>query len=213
MYGGPRPLSRYVVCVFVPQVLDIDLEWRMHKVSDGQRRRVQICMGLLRPFKVLLLDEITVDLDVVGRADLMNFLKKECEERGACILYATHIFDGLESWPSHLAYVARGRLQFFKPVADIPELQSMTLMRSIEKWLRVEVEEERRKRKERKAKGLPEYEYDIGTDGTRVAGGDPGRAAASLNNGWGGGRMNPTVKLDDGSLALFGLSSNTVLRT
>jgi ABC-type uncharacterized transport system ATPase subunit len=39
-------------------LLDIDLEWRMHRVSDGQRRRVQICMGLLKPFKVLLLDEV-----------------------------------------------------------------------------------------------------------------------------------------------------------
>lgn len=35
------------------ELLDIDLQWRMHKVSDGQRRRVQICMGLLNPFKVL----------------------------------------------------------------------------------------------------------------------------------------------------------------
>lgn len=34
------------------ELLDIDLSWRMHKVSDGQRRRVQICMGLLYPFKV-----------------------------------------------------------------------------------------------------------------------------------------------------------------
>lgn len=34
------------------ELLDIDLRWRMHKVSDGQRRRVQICMGLLHPFKV-----------------------------------------------------------------------------------------------------------------------------------------------------------------
>ena len=34
------------------ELLDIDLHWRMHKVSDGQRRRVQICMGLLHPFKV-----------------------------------------------------------------------------------------------------------------------------------------------------------------
>ncbi|XP_058089458.1 ABC transporter I family member 19-like isoform X2 [Magnolia sinica] len=32
-------------------LLDIDLQWRMHKVSDGQRRRVQICMGLLHPFQ------------------------------------------------------------------------------------------------------------------------------------------------------------------
>lgn len=34
------------------EVLDIDVNWRMHQVSDGQRRRVQICVGLLRPFKV-----------------------------------------------------------------------------------------------------------------------------------------------------------------
>lgn len=33
-------------------LLEIDLEWRMHTVSDGQRRRVQICIGLLKPFKV-----------------------------------------------------------------------------------------------------------------------------------------------------------------
>lgn len=26
-------------------------------------------------------------------------------------LQATHIFDGLESWPSHVMYVAGGRLQ------------------------------------------------------------------------------------------------------
>lgn len=36
------------------KVLDVDPDWYMNKVSDGQRRRVQICMGLLRPFKVHL---------------------------------------------------------------------------------------------------------------------------------------------------------------
>eukprot|EP00889_Picochlorum_renovo_P003145 jgi/Picre1/30175/NNA_005544.t1 len=91
----PKRLERLI------NVLDIDPEWRMHLVSDGQRRRVQIAMGLLKPFDVLLLDEITVDLDVLGRADLMNFLKEECASRNATIIYATHIFDGLESWPSH----------------------------------------------------------------------------------------------------------------
>lgn len=35
------------------------------------------------------MDEITVDLDVLGRADLMNYLRSESEERGACIVYAT----------------------------------------------------------------------------------------------------------------------------
>ena len=39
-------------------ILDVDLKWRMHMVSDGQRRRVQILMALLKPFEVLLLDEV-----------------------------------------------------------------------------------------------------------------------------------------------------------
>ena len=56
--------------------------------------------------QVLLLDEITVDLDVLGRADLLAFLREECEQRGATIIYVRS--------PLHLAeqpYVGgKGRL-------------------------------------------------------------------------------------------------------
>ena len=60
---------------------------------------------------MLLLDEITVDMDVVGRLDLLKFFVEECETRGATIIYATHIFDGLEKWITHLAYLADGQLR------------------------------------------------------------------------------------------------------
>ena len=39
----------------------------MHQLSDGQRRRVQIMLQLLRPCEVLFLDEITTDLDLITR--------------------------------------------------------------------------------------------------------------------------------------------------
>ena len=29
-------------------ILDIDVGWRLHAVSDGERRRVQLAMGLIR---------------------------------------------------------------------------------------------------------------------------------------------------------------------
>ncbi|XP_004230331.1 ABC transporter I family member 20 [Solanum lycopersicum] len=189
------------------KVLGIDLSWRMHRSSDGQRRRVQICMGLLKPFKVLLLDEITVDLDVLARADLLKFLIKECEERGATIIYATHIFDGLENWPSHLIYVAHGKLQLAMPMDRVKQISNLSLMRTVERWLRKERDEERQRRKERKAKGLPEYEKQV--EGTRVVGGDPGRAAGRpLNNGWAGGTLHSTIAGEEN----FFLSSNRVLR-
>ncbi len=36
--------------------------------------------------------------------------RQECEVRGATIVYATHIFDGLEGWLTHLAFISQGNL-------------------------------------------------------------------------------------------------------
>ncbi|KAM7254280.1 hypothetical protein ACFE04_031962 [Oxalis oulophora] len=128
------------------ELLDIDLQWRMHKVSDGQRRRVQICMGLLHPFQVLLLDEVTVDLDVVARMDLLDFLREECEQRGATIVYATHIFDGLETWATHLAYIQDGELKRSEKLSEVDELRtSDNLLSVVESWLRAETKIEKKK--------------------------------------------------------------------
>ncbi|KAI3832238.1 hypothetical protein MKX03_032140 [Papaver bracteatum] len=127
-------------------LLDIDLQWRMNKVSDGQRRRVQICMGLLHPFQVLLLDEVTVDLDVVARLDLLDFFKEECEQRGATIVYATHIFDGLETWATDLAYIQDGELRKSEKLSDLQELKTAAnLLSVVESWLRAETKRESKK--------------------------------------------------------------------
>ncbi|OTB05753.1 hypothetical protein M426DRAFT_319433 [Hypoxylon sp. CI-4A] len=92
-------------------VLDIDVNWRMHAVSDGERRRVQLAMGLIRPWTVLLLDEITVDLDVLSRAEFLAWLKVETEIRECTIVYATHILDNLAGWPTHLVHMHLGTVR------------------------------------------------------------------------------------------------------
>lgn len=92
-------------------MLDIDVNWRMHAVSDGERRRVQLAMGLIRPWTVLFLDEITVDLDVLSRAEFLGWLKRETETRECTIVYATHILDNLAGWPSHLVHMHMGTIK------------------------------------------------------------------------------------------------------
>ena len=158
------------------EVLDVDVNWRMHKVSDGQRRRVQLAWGLMLPYKVLLLDEITVDLDVLGRAELMSFLRSECVERQVTIVYATHIFDGLESFMSHVAFVANGELKFCKKFEDIEGLKDRepgSLLATVEGWLREEyVLQRERKALEKKEK--KDFQFN-------------------RNNGWAAGRTTSTV--------------------
>lgn len=100
------------------KILDVDLSWRLHAVSDGERRRVQLCMGLIRPWTVLLLDEITVDLDLLSRHNFLQFLKRETESRACTIVYATHILDNLAEWPTHLVHMSLGKVKQKGPIED-----------------------------------------------------------------------------------------------
>jgi CCR4-NOT complex subunit CAF16 len=108
---------------YLIEVLDIDPGWHMHAVSDGQRRRVQLLLGLMRPRDVLFLDE-------------------ESEQRGATVLYATHIFDALDEWATHLVYLVAGRVKVASRLDELAELREMEGRRSsplfhlIEDWLR-----------------------------------------------------------------------------
>lgn len=87
------------------RVLGINLNWRMHECSDGQRKKVRIMIKLLRPFQLCIIDEFAADLDIFSRNRFFKYLSKECKNRGASVVYATHIFDQADSWASHVAFM------------------------------------------------------------------------------------------------------------
>jgi CCR4-NOT complex subunit CAF16 len=124
-------------------LLGVDLDWHMHRVSDGQRRRVQILLGLMRPRQVLLLDEVTTDLDLLARQDLLDFLREESDARSVTIVYATHILDRLEVWATHLCALRAGRVAWLGRIDEMPELararadgRASPLYEAVLAWLR-----------------------------------------------------------------------------
>ncbi|KAI9793619.1 MAG: CCR4-NOT regulatory complex component [Piccolia ochrophora] len=127
------------------RILDVDTRWRLHAVSDGERRRVQLAMGLLRPWRVLLLDEITVDLDLLSRARFLAWLKRETEIRACTVVYATHVLDQLGEWPTHLVHMAEGRVKEWGPVKRFEfspsEKGNSALGELVLKWLEDDLEE------------------------------------------------------------------------
>jgi hypothetical protein len=51
--------------------------------------------------------------------------------RGATVIYATHIFDGLDDWPSHLHYIANeGTSYGLRPISHghVLEVDPWTLV-------------------------------------------------------------------------------------
>lgn len=158
------------------EILDIDTMWRMHQVSDGERRRVQLAMGLLRPWSILLLDEVTVDLDVLARSRFLAFLKDETMSRGCTIVYATHIMDGLADWPTNLVRMAGGKVKAVGTVENLLEeaeregaitgmgagglLRNSALLDLVLGWLKADLEE--RGPRDRKKTGQITYNNVVG---------------------------------------------------
>jgi len=102
-------------------VLQVNLSWRINAISDGQRRRIQLIEALAEEKQVYVLDEITTDLDLYAREGLLKFLRKETEERGATVLYATHIFDSLADWATHFVYFSKAKIAKCCKMEDLKE--------------------------------------------------------------------------------------------
>ncbi|KAI8972377.1 P-loop containing nucleoside triphosphate hydrolase protein [Pilobolus umbonatus] len=177
--GSDRWEERTELLLFV---LDVDRRWHMHQLSDGQRRRVQLVMGLLQPWRLLLLDEVTVDLDILARSDFLNFLRLETEERGCTIVYATHIFDGLGDWATHIAHVADGHCLSFHDIHHCAELDAIKeehksrsrldspLTTLCLQWLREDRDRQRNKKEINPETGLPYSRWEEMSENMKING-------------------------------------------
>lgn len=106
-------------------IMQINLSWRINAISDGQRRRCQLLESLAVEKKVYILDEITTDLDLYAREGLLRFLRKETEEKGASVFYATHIFDSLADWATHIVFFAKGKIAKCCKMEDLKEYHDL----------------------------------------------------------------------------------------
>lgn len=108
-------------------ILDVNPEWKLNAVSEGQRKRVQLYLNLIQPFKICLLDEITVNLDLLVKDRFMNYLKKETEKRECCVVYVTHIFDGLDEWATKILYLKQNKQIENIDISGIPNMYKYLL--------------------------------------------------------------------------------------
>lgn len=116
-------------------LLGISKRWRMNHVSEGQRRRVQLFLGLKKACDLYLLDEVTSHLDVMMRADFLAWVQQESLRTGASVIFATHILDGLVSkdfqntWFTHLLWLGfHGQYRLWTQKEVLRELKDKTTL-------------------------------------------------------------------------------------
>jgi ABC-2 type transport system ATP-binding protein len=84
---------------------------RMPKnMSGGQKRRLDIAMGLVHDPTLVFLDEPTTGLDPQARANLWEHIARLRSERGATVFLTTHYLDEADALSDRIVIIDQGRI-------------------------------------------------------------------------------------------------------
>jgi ABC-2 type transport system ATP-binding protein len=79
-------------------------------LSGGQRRRLDVAMGLVHRPQLLFLDEPTTGLDPQSRANLWEHINRLREQHGTTIFFSTHYLDEADQYAERVMVMDRGRV-------------------------------------------------------------------------------------------------------
>ncbi|POH65290.1 MULTISPECIES: ABC transporter ATP-binding protein [Cryobacterium] len=105
LYPNPRPVEEVLAAVG----LEEKAKTRIHRLSGGQQRRVDVALGIIGRPELLFLDEPTTGFDPEARHqfwDLIRTLKGE----GTTILLTTHNLDEAAELSDRAGIIVGGRL-------------------------------------------------------------------------------------------------------
>ncbi|GAA1273048.1 hypothetical protein Psi02_05380 [Planotetraspora silvatica] len=79
-------------------------------LSGGQKRRVDIAMGLLHRPELLFLDEPTTGLDPQSRTNLWGHVRRLREEAGMTVFLTTHYLEEADALCDRILIIDQGRI-------------------------------------------------------------------------------------------------------
>jgi len=92
--------------------LDLDgiVGRQVHTLSGGQRRRLDIAMGLIHSPRLVFLDEPTAALDPQSRANLWEHIRCLRAEHGLTVFLTTHYLDEADALCDRVLVIDEGRI-------------------------------------------------------------------------------------------------------
>jgi ABC-2 type transport system ATP-binding protein len=91
---------------------------RLRALSGGQRRRVDVALGIVGRPELMFLDEPTTGFDPEARRQFWG-LVRDLSGDGTTILLTTHYLDEAEALADRVGVIARGRLRAVAPPATL----------------------------------------------------------------------------------------------
>lgn len=101
-------------------ILELDLNKKIDDLSYGNKKKVGIIQGLLHEPKLIILDEPTSGLDPLMQQKFFDLLKLE-NQKGATILFSSHILNEVQKMCDRVAIIKDGRIVQVDTIASLTE--------------------------------------------------------------------------------------------
>lgn len=88
--------------------------------SQGMKKKLLFAAALSHQAQYIILDEITSELDPLTRNDIMEILKGRAD-RGAAVVFSTHITSDVDNYADRLLMLDRGKLVLEDSLDNIRE--------------------------------------------------------------------------------------------
>lgn len=110
LYGmRRRGLDERIDALAALMEIDGILDRVVRTYSGGQKRRLEVALGILNEPKILFMDEPTTGLDPQNRANLWMQIKA-LKERGMTVFLTTHYLDEVDALADRLAIMDSGKI-------------------------------------------------------------------------------------------------------
>lgn len=121
LYGVPPAVSRERAAALSERMgISNLLDRRAGTLSTGQRQRVILVRGLIHDPPVMLLDEPTRGLDVVGVQTIFEYIER-LRELGKAVVVCTHRLDEAERLCDRFGLLHRGQLKHDGTLGELRE--------------------------------------------------------------------------------------------
>ena len=100
--------------------MELDLNKKIEDMSLGNKKKVGIVQGLLHSPRLIILDEPTSGLDPLMQRTFFDLIKQE-NQRGASVLFSSHILGEVQRICDRVAIIKEGRVISTQRISELRE--------------------------------------------------------------------------------------------
>lgn len=108
------------------QVIDVDMEFKISKLSSGLRGKLKVALALSRDVDIYILDEPLNGVDVLARDVIMDLIVKSYNENKVIII-SSHLMAEIEKILDHIIFLKDGKVELSGEAEELRQKYEMSI--------------------------------------------------------------------------------------